>query len=76
MKHSQIHREVIWTLWLTLFYVIGWVGCAYFSPNGQGWLGFPLWFELACVYLPLVFILLVSLVIKTIFQEIELEGDE
>lgn len=76
MKYKQIHREVIWTFWLTLFYVVGWGGFAYYSPTGRGWLGFPLWFELACVYLPLVFILLVALVIKLYFQEIDLEGDE
>lgn len=74
MKHEkQILKEVRWALWLTFGYILGWVGFAYFSPTGRGWLGFPLWFELACLYLPLLFILLVSAVIKCRFQSIEFE---
>ncbi|QIM62479.1 hypothetical protein A1D29_03730 [Pasteurellaceae bacterium Orientalotternb1] len=74
MKHSQqIMREVRWSLWLTLFYLTGWVGFAYFSPTGRGLLGFPIWFELACIYLPILFVLLTTIVIKMVYQEIDLE---
>lgn len=74
MKHEQqILKEVSWALWLTFAYILGWAGFAYFSPSGRGLLGFPWWFEFACIYLPLVFILLVSLVIKRFFQHIEFE---
>ncbi|ACL33533.1 DUF997 family protein [Glaesserella parasuis] len=77
MKVSkQIDREVRWALYLTLFYVMGWVGFAYFSPAGRGFLGFPLWFELSCVYLPIVLTLLISAVVKWIYQDIDLEGKD
>lgn len=74
MKHSQqIMREVRWSLWLTLFYLAGWIGFAYFSPTGRGLLGFPVWFELACIYLPILFVLLTTIVIKTVYKAIDLE---
>lgn len=74
MKHSQqIMREVRWSLWLTLFYLAGWIGFAYFSPTGRGLLGFPIWFELACIYLPILFVLLTTIVIKTVYKAIDLE---
>ena len=74
MKHSQqIMREVRWSLWLTLFYLAGWVGFAYFSPTGRGLLGFPVWFELACIYLPDLIVLLTTIVIKTVYKAIDLE---
>lgn len=77
MKHeSQILREVRWSLWLTLIYLAGWIGFAYFSPTGRGWLGFPIWFELACIYLPIVFVLLTAAVIKTVYKEIDLENNK
>lgn len=76
MKHSQqIIREVRWALWLTLFYILGWAGCAYFLPTQRGVLGFPLWFEFSCVFVPLLFILLISIVIKVAFKEIDLEDN-
>lgn len=74
-QERQIHKEVRLALWLTAFYILGWIGFGYFSPSGRGWLGFPLWFELACVYLPLLFVLLLSWVVKRAFKEIDL-GDE
>lgn len=75
-QSSQIMREVRWSLWLTLIYLAGWIGFGYFSPTGRGWLGFPLWFELACIYLPLLFILLTAIVIKRLYKEIDLESTE
>lgn len=74
-RTQQLAREVRWAFWLTLIYLAGWVGFAYFSPTGRGWLGFPLWFELACVYLPVLFVLLTHWVIKRIYQDIPLEDD-
>ncbi|KAE9538355.1 DUF997 family protein [Ursidibacter maritimus] len=70
---QQMAREVRWAFWLTLIYLVGWIVCAYFSPNGRGWLGFPLWFELACVYLPIAFTLLAYGVIKKVYKEIVLD---
>lgn len=76
MREQQIHREVRWALWLTLFYILGWAISAYLLPTDRGLLGFPIWFEMACIYLPLLLILLISWVVKFHFKHIELEGEE
>ncbi len=73
---QQIVKEVRWALWLTLFYILGWIGFAYFSPTGRGILGFPIWFELACIYLPILFTLAIAMVVKCCFKEIDLEGKD
>ncbi|OOH92410.1 hypothetical protein BMT54_00465 [Pasteurellaceae bacterium 15-036681] len=72
-QSQQIAREVRWALWLTLFYIVGWVGGAYFAPEGRGLIGFPIWFELSCIYLPIILILLTSVVVKTIYKDVDLE---
>ncbi len=74
INSKQIIREVRWALWLTLIYLAGWIGFAYFSPTGRGFLGFPIWFELSCIYFPLLFTLLISVVVKLIYQEVDLDG--
>lgn len=76
MHHLQIIREVRWALWLTLFYIIGWAGSAYFLPNQRGVFGFPLWFEAACIFVPAIFTLFISIVVKCQFKEIDLENAE
>lgn len=76
MRDQQIHKEVRWALWLTLLYIIGWAAAAYCLPNSRGWLGFPLWFEAACLYAPLAFIGLMTLVVKFYFKNIDLENKE
>lgn len=72
-QSKQLLREVRWALWLTLCYLVGWVGFAYFSPTGRGIFGFPIWFECACIYLPILFIFLVIIVLKLVYKEIKLE---
>lgn len=72
--HKQLRREAQWALYLSLFYLLGWALFAYFSPNGKGLLGFPLWFELACIYLPLFFVPVIYLVIKRVYVDIDLEN--
>lgn len=74
-RMKQLEREVRWSLWLTLLYLVVWVCAAYLSPTGRGWLGFPVWFELACLYLPMLFILLTAMVIKWVYQDIALEDN-
>lgn len=73
--YQQLNREARWAFWLSLIYLIGWGGFAYFSPTGRGILGFPLWFELSCIYLPLAFTVLVYAVIKIVYQNISLENE-
>lgn len=72
--NRQLQKEARWALYLSLFYLLGWGLFAYFSPSGKGLLGFPLWFELACIYLPLFFVTLTYIVIKRIYADIDLEN--
>lgn len=74
--YQQLNREARWAFWLSLIYLIGWVAFAYFSPEGRGILGFPLWFELSCIFLPLGFTILVYAVIKSVYQNINLESGD
>lgn len=71
----QLNREARWAVYLTLIYVAGWVIFAYFMPNNTGMLGFPLWFELSCVFLPLIFILVSVAVLKAVYKEVDLDAD-
>lgn len=71
----QLNREAKWSLYLTLLYMAGWVIFAYFMPAGTGLLGLPLWFELSCVFLPLIFILISMAVLKAVYQEVDLDGE-
>lgn len=72
---QQLIREAKWALGLSLLYLIAWIGFAYFFPVKLGLLGFPIWFELSCIFLPLVFTLLVHIVIKVVYKNIDLEGN-
>ena len=76
MNDRQITKEVHWAVWLTLLYLLGWVGCAYFLPQQRGVFGFPLWFEAACIFVPFAFVLLMSVAIKTVFKNMEWESKE
>lgn len=71
--YQQLAKETRWALLLTLIYILGWTGFAYFSPAGRGIFGFPIWFELACILLPILFTLLATAVIKKTYKNIELE---
>ena len=79
MQYQQLAREARWAVWLALVYLIGWVAFAYFTPSGRGILGFPIWFELACIALPICFTCIVFWVVKAVYQDIDLnkeQGDE
>lgn len=71
----QATREARWALIVTIAYLIGWVCCAYLPSDTKGPLNFPLWFELACLYLPVVFIVVAYWLIKIVYQDISLEKD-
>lgn len=73
--YQQLAREARWALLLTLIYILGWVGFAYYSPQGRGILGFPIWFELSCIFLPTLFILFTVIVVKKIYKNIDLEAN-
>ncbi|OOF38817.1 hypothetical protein BKK47_08310 [Rodentibacter mrazii] len=72
-RYKQAAKEARWALGLTFFYVIGWCLCAYLPKNTLGPIGFPLWFELSCIYLPILFIVVGYWLIRIIYQDISLE---
>lgn len=71
----QLNREAKWAVYLTLLYMAGWVIFAYFMPTGTGLLGLPLWFELSCIFLPLIFIFISMAVLKAVYKEVDLDTD-
>ncbi len=73
MQQKQLLREAKWAVWLALLYLVGWCGFAYFSSSERGVFGFPLWFELSCIFLPLVFAAIVYFAIKKVYQDINLD---
>ncbi|MDR0218341.1 MAG: YhdT family protein [Enterobacteriaceae bacterium] len=84
-RFLQSHKEARWAIFLTLAYLVGWYLSAYLpgytiSGNATGLTGLPYWFELACLALPVLFIILCWMMVKFIFKEVpledELEGDD
>ncbi|TDQ58018.1 putative membrane protein YhdT [Mesocricetibacter intestinalis] len=75
-RYKQAGKEALWALFLTILYVIGWCLCAYLPKGSAGPLGFPLWFELSCIYLPLLFIVVAYWLIKIVYLDISLENEE
>lgn len=71
--NKQLTTEARWAVLLTLVYLFGWVGFAYFSPQGRGIFGFPIWFELSCIFLPIIFTFIAAVVVKKIYKNIDLE---
>ncbi|QNS15880.1 YhdT family protein [Mannheimia bovis] len=71
--YQQLAREARWAMLLTLLYILGWIGFAYFSPQGRGIFGFPIWFELSCIFLPVIFTLIAVIVVKKVYKNIDLE---
>lgn len=76
MQKKQPVKEAKWALLLALLYLVGWCGFAYFSSREKGLFGFPIWFELSCIFLPLVFTVIVYLIVKKVYQEIDLDEVE
>lgn len=72
-RYQQAKKEALWALFLTILYVIGWCLCAYLPKETPGPIGFPLWFELSCIYLPLLFMVVAYWVIKIVYQDIPLD---
>ncbi|OTQ31178.1 hypothetical protein B6D19_09875 [Gilliamella apicola] len=72
-RYKQANKEAKLSLLLTFIYLIGWIVCAYFVGDSIGLLGFPLWFELSCIMVPLGFILLCWTIVKFQFKKIPLE---
>lgn len=75
-RYKQAAKEARWAVGLSVLYLVGWCICAYLPKNTAGPLGFPLWFELACFYLPVVFIVVAYWLIKIVYQDIPLDNIE
>ncbi|TNH42680.1 YhdT family protein [Photorhabdus luminescens] len=74
-RFVQSHKEALWAVLLTLAYLIGWLLTAYLPSDTPGVTGLPHWFEMACLLLPIVFIILCWLMVKFIFKEVPLEDE-
>lgn len=71
-RFLQANREARWALWLTIAYLVLWIVAAYVPNSLQGITGLPHWFEMACLLLPLAFILLCWAMVRLIFKDIPL----
>ncbi|KGM28157.1 hypothetical protein CE143_20790 [Photorhabdus luminescens] len=74
-RFVQSHKEALWAVFLTLAYLIGWLLTAYLPSDDPGVTGLPRWFEMACLLLPVVFIIFCWLMVKFIFKEVPLEDE-
>ncbi|AWK13439.1 YhdT family protein [Candidatus Fukatsuia symbiotica] len=71
-RFVQAHKEARWAFTLTLAYLVGWILSAYWPDDSIGITGLPFWFEIACIYLPLLFIVFCWLMVRFIFRDIPL----
>ena len=72
-RYKQAAKEARWALGLASLYVIGWCICAYLPKGALGPIGFPLWFELSCIYLPILFVVMGYWIVKIVFLDIPLD---
>lgn len=75
------HREVLIGLGLAIINFIIWYGFAYGlgskNPNEYTYvLGFPAWFFYSCIVGFIVMVILLSLVVRFVFQDISLDEEE
>ena len=75
-RFLQANREARWAFGLTIAYLLAWSFAAYIPDDKQGITGLPHWFEMACLLVPLLFILLCWAMVKLIFRDISLEDDD
>ena len=75
-RFLQANREARWALWLTIAYLVLWIVAAYVPNSLQGITGLPHWFEMACLLLPLAFILLCWAMVRLIFKDIPLWNND
>ncbi|MFV8987258.1 YhdT family protein [Serratia fonticola] len=75
-RFVQANREARWALGLTLLYLLAWSLAAYLPDSNAGITGLPHWFEMACLLVPLLFIGLCWLMVRSIFRDISLEDSD
>ncbi len=74
-RFLQANKEARWAFGLTLAYLVAWSLAAYLPNDAQGITGLPHWFEMSCLLVPLIFILLSWLMVRVIYRDISLEDD-
>ncbi|WP_455819056.1 YhdT family protein [Pseudomonas cerasi] len=74
-RFIQAHREAFWSFWLAVAYLACWALSAWLPDDVQGVSGLPHWFEIACLLVPGVFIVLCWLMVRVVFRDIPLEDD-
>lgn len=75
-RFIQANREARWAFWLAIAYLIVWALTAWLTGEQPGITGLPRWFELSCLLVPLLFILLCWLMVRMIFRDISLEDED
>lgn len=75
-RFVQAHREARWSFWLAVAYLIAWSLMAWLPDDKQGFTGLPHWFEMACLLVPALFILLCWLMVRLVFRDIPLEDEK
>ena len=72
-RFLQANRVARWSLGLSLAYLLVWALSAWLGGTQSGISGLPRWFELSCIFAPLLFIVLCTLMVRVIFRDMSLE---
>lgn len=74
-RFVQAHREARWSFWLAVAYLAAWSLMPWLADDKAGITGLPHWFELTCLLVPGLFIVLCWLMVKGVFRDISLEDE-
>ncbi|KAA6046798.1 DUF997 family protein [Pantoea sp. Bo_7] len=72
-RFLQANKEARWSLGLALAYLLVWALSAWLGGTQSGISGLPRWFELSCIFAPLLFTGLSALMVRVIFRDMSLE---
>lgn len=75
-RYKQANKEAWLSLAITILYLIAWSFCGYMLSDSQGLFGLPIWFETACIFVPIGFVIVCYIVIKTQFKIIALDYNQ
>ncbi|WP_345828103.1 YhdT family protein [Pantoea sp. BRR-3P] len=75
-RFLQANKEARWSFYLTLAYLAVWGLSAWLGGNDIGFFGLPWWFELSCMFAPLLFIVLCWLMVRVLFRDMSLEDND
>ncbi len=72
-RFVQAHKEARWSFALAVLYLAAWAVSAWLGGDTPGYTGLPLWFEISCLYVPVLFLFLCWMMVRSIFRDISLE---